>query len=410
MQNKLVVTIYLLFFSGFSFSQNQITIKGTLIDEEKNAPIPFANIYLNHKGTTSNQSGNFHLSFTQEKADTIIMISCIGYEKRKISVKQLSDLYNRIFLKPKTEVLKEVVVTSLSPVQILKKVEKKLSRNVNRKIFSGKLTIEQYLFDGADTLLGHSILSGLLNDRQVGYDSLKIYPKIQVEGLAVSTNFFFYDTIPNPIFPTTNSLSPYFLYFTEPVRNYFSKELIPFPRIFGEGFYSKTEIAIEGIQEFDGEKYYLISVVASSKQRDVAGYFLINTKDFGLKSVMIKGDNYDLSGNLFSKTHLSASYIKIDKKYFLSSFDLLLKRDTGNGAPIYYFNSVQLTDIKTKSIDKVPYKTMLKKNSTYKDLVNKAIINSSMDNQNNWSLLKTGSFIKPVRECAGCSTNDNSSQ
>ncbi|MFK8054921.1 MAG: carboxypeptidase-like regulatory domain-containing protein [Saprospiraceae bacterium] len=53
--------------------------------------VPFANVYVPSasKGTVSNMNGVFSLSLKQAAADSIVTISCIGYETKKLALRGL---------------------------------------------------------------------------------------------------------------------------------------------------------------------------------------------------------------------------------------------------------------------------------------------------------------------------------
>jgi hypothetical protein len=99
---KNLVGFFFLFLSTYSYSQ----LESVIINSETRESIPYVNIWVEGQniGTTSNESGTFHLSI-----DTtgVFIFSAIGYETRKIS----SDLIeNTVELKPSVSDLEEVVV------------------------------------------------------------------------------------------------------------------------------------------------------------------------------------------------------------------------------------------------------------------------------------------------------------
>ncbi|MBR9830703.1 carboxypeptidase-like regulatory domain-containing protein [bacterium] len=80
--------LLILFTPLITFSQN--SFKGVIVDTQ-NTPIQFASISINQSanGTYSNEKGIFHFDSIQP-TDTL-KISCIGYESRKICVKDIKD-------------------------------------------------------------------------------------------------------------------------------------------------------------------------------------------------------------------------------------------------------------------------------------------------------------------------------
>ncbi len=70
-----------LFFSNSLFSQT--TISGKIVDD-KNTPIPNANIYIDgtYDGATSNNLGEFSFTTTAEGNQTLV-ISALSFEQKK---------------------------------------------------------------------------------------------------------------------------------------------------------------------------------------------------------------------------------------------------------------------------------------------------------------------------------------
>jgi hypothetical protein len=414
-----MVVKFVFFLFAFSYycaiSQSLTTIQGQLLDLETNAPVVFANVYTNGSGTSSNQLGRFNLSFYADQKDTLLTISCIGYETKRISLKNFKK-ENVIFLEPKTEVLREVMITALTPKQILKKAEKALLRNFSTSAFSAKFELEQCIFeDDVERPLGYSHTNGLLNDRLV--DSAKVYPKVRIDSISISTGFLSYDTITNfgfnVVSPFAHSLSPYFFFSTlNPVKHFLSGS--PYQ----EEFFESVKITLEGMMAINGEEHYSISLVSKKpdKMYDKAGFFLINAKDFGIRNVVIKLNGYSPDGRVLGKAHVSASYEKIKGKYFLSNMDILLTKisnpmlsvGTTDMNKAFYINSIQMAEIKTKKIDRITKKSEMSKgrDAHYKNFPHLNVTSDSTGYVN-WSFIMNGDFLKPIRDCSSCELNAN---
>ena len=408
---------FLSFFCAFltyycAFSQFQTTIQGQLLDKETNVPVVFANIYMNESGTSSNQLGRFILSFNANQKDTLLTISCIGYETKRISSKN-DEKEVKIFLEPKTEILREVVITELTPKQIFKKAEKALLRNFSSPAFSARFFLEQYIIsDSAEMLLGFSHTNGRLNDKL--NDSAKVFPRIRLDSISVSECFLAYDTITNIGFNVVglaHSLSPYFfLSALNPVKHFLSKGS------YQDDFYESINITLEGIVDINGVEHYSISLVSnkSEKKHDKTGYFLINSKDFGIRNVVIKLNGYSPDGTVAGKAHVSASYEKIKSKYYLSNMDILITKNTnlnpGNDPQIFdkafYFSSIQFTEIKTKKIDRIKKGLPLTREAHYRVFPHTKIVSDSIT-PINWQYIKNGNFLLPTRDCFDCPLNKN---
>ena len=107
-----------------------VLIKGQILDQVNNAPIPFATLILKKEEIyrVADENGFFALSVKKTMMETAsVEISSIGYESKTIL---LSDLKDKIYLKDQFEELEEVVVTGyLSPKTILKKAVTKKKFN-----------------------------------------------------------------------------------------------------------------------------------------------------------------------------------------------------------------------------------------------------------------------------------------
>ncbi|NCI51002.1 carboxypeptidase-like regulatory domain-containing protein [Sediminibacterium roseum] len=95
------------------FAQAQKTMSGRIFSQDK-TPVAAANIYLSNtsKGTVSDENGVFVLrNFPEGKYELII--SCVGFELFRTLIGSDQSLDNVVvYLKPKTEELKEVVVAN----------------------------------------------------------------------------------------------------------------------------------------------------------------------------------------------------------------------------------------------------------------------------------------------------------
>ena len=105
----------------FGFSQSKGAISGVVFDKDNNEPLPFASITLkNHPiGTLSNENGEFDFYIPKSKRNDTIQVSFIGFINYEIPVSSaLSEL--NIQLQPSSEVLDEVVLSKLSPLDYIK--------------------------------------------------------------------------------------------------------------------------------------------------------------------------------------------------------------------------------------------------------------------------------------------------
>ncbi|MBF2708909.1 TonB-dependent receptor [Flavobacterium soyangense] len=108
MKSFLSITIF--FFTLISFSQT--TISGKIVDE-KNKPIPNANIYIygSYDGATSNNTGDFSFATTAEGNQTLI-ISALSFEIKKLEIVMNKYQSQTLVLKRIATELNEVLITA----------------------------------------------------------------------------------------------------------------------------------------------------------------------------------------------------------------------------------------------------------------------------------------------------------
>lgn len=94
------------------------SVKGKVFDASTGNPIPNASIYLNgsSKGTASNAAGEFTLYTTETNIP--LVISCVGYQTQTIN--NYSNKTLSIALRPRPQVLGEVVIGGMSREEQLK--------------------------------------------------------------------------------------------------------------------------------------------------------------------------------------------------------------------------------------------------------------------------------------------------
>ena len=119
--------VFFLLFVSFAINA-QITVKGVILDE-KNQPIPYANIIV-HKttlGTSSDFDGNFKITLKKNKGK--LQISLLGFKTvfKKVSKKTT---FIKIILKEEASQLNEIIIVT--------KPKKRLSKKCRHhfKIFS----------------------------------------------------------------------------------------------------------------------------------------------------------------------------------------------------------------------------------------------------------------------------------
>lgn len=143
MRKNIVVILILFFQTVYSQQEREIFnvgFKGIVLNSKTKSPVPFVNIFIKKKGIyrfcDEKGSFNFNLKVAFSKEDKVTL-SSIGYESLVLPLKKLQGVLK---LKPSTEELDEVVITSkkkkLSPIQVVKKVISLKKKNYPTKPFN----------------------------------------------------------------------------------------------------------------------------------------------------------------------------------------------------------------------------------------------------------------------------------
>jgi len=106
-------------------------INGIIKDSETHKPIEFVNIYFesdsinNSTGSISNEIGEFSLNYNENE----VTFSHINYESLKTN---LNEEFNEIILKPKNFVLDEIVISTVTPRNYLKKIIEETDNKIDK--------------------------------------------------------------------------------------------------------------------------------------------------------------------------------------------------------------------------------------------------------------------------------------
>lgn len=128
--NKIVFIVALTIFNFPLIAQNNSIISGVIINQEDDEPLPYASITLvNYAiGTISNEDGEFDFYVPKSKQNDTISVSFIGFNTVLIPVKGFKSPME-IRLNPATNLLDEVIVSRLSPLDYIEKALANLNQN-----------------------------------------------------------------------------------------------------------------------------------------------------------------------------------------------------------------------------------------------------------------------------------------
>jgi len=136
MKHLIIFYIFLLS-SFFGISQN---ITARLLDKNTQNPIPFAAIKTaEFNGVISNEEGYFTIN--EEKENSVITISCLGYKNKKLSIKDIKNLNFIIRLEESINELNTVYVSNKRPNadSIISRVRQNLSKNYDTKLYKHEI-------------------------------------------------------------------------------------------------------------------------------------------------------------------------------------------------------------------------------------------------------------------------------
>ena len=131
-----LVTLFLILFPFLTFAQQELRLRGVVLDQSSHKPIPFAAIQVEGKplGTVTNADGQFELLVADDFRDGTLVFSYLGYQPAKRKVSDLEGLKRiEIRLEPAAIALKEVVIDAkkkkLRPKRILRNAIEKIPSN-----------------------------------------------------------------------------------------------------------------------------------------------------------------------------------------------------------------------------------------------------------------------------------------
>ena len=179
-----------LFFS-LSLLQAQ-KVKGVVFDFDTKEAIAFANVYFNSSthGTTTDQNGHFILETNNYEGQGIV-ISCVGYDSWILADYE-SDMLYRIYLKPSSWLLKEIVISPNDlPREKKEKIFKKYflgsTRNARQCQIQNMEDVILVYQKESKTLEAYCYEPLIIHNQALGY---KI--KYFLDSFNVDRNYFFY--------------------------------------------------------------------------------------------------------------------------------------------------------------------------------------------------------------------------
>jgi len=129
-QIKILFILFLACINLPAIAQNNSVVSGVVKNQENDEPLPYASIALIKYaiGTISNEEGEFDFYIPKSKQNDTLSISFIGFNTYLIAVSDIKSPLE-IRLTPATNLLDEVILSRLSPLDYIKKALENLDQN-----------------------------------------------------------------------------------------------------------------------------------------------------------------------------------------------------------------------------------------------------------------------------------------
>lgn len=127
--DKYILPLFILFYLP-AYSQVTV-ISGEIKDSLTRQHVPYVHIVVAevNLGIISNSEGMFEIIMPEGYNKASITFSCIGYETRTISIDNLNNAKNTIFLKEATHTLDQLVITNISAREYIERSIKEIPEN-----------------------------------------------------------------------------------------------------------------------------------------------------------------------------------------------------------------------------------------------------------------------------------------
>lgn len=201
-----VFTIFLFIFLSFvGFAQNELIIKGLIVDNNTGEPLVFVNIGIEGTitGTASNVLGEFELRIPAELQQKNLYFSAIGYENRSIAVQQfVAQNMHTVSLAPLTYGIDDIEISTSS--RVLYRIVRDAARAVNQQfigqafqfstLYSNEIYNNKLLQTKRDLVVSVSDASGYGQKQNahkaVNYQFVNVKRNFEIEGLNDGTTLF----------------------------------------------------------------------------------------------------------------------------------------------------------------------------------------------------------------------------
>lgn len=353
-----IFTLIILFSISINFSFAKNIIKGKVVDSKSNLPLTAASILEEgtFNGSIANEFGEFFIDLKSLPAT--LVIDYIGYESKKVQVKNLSQKFIVIELEPTQTLVKPVIITTENP-----------ANRIMREVIKRKKTRLEGILSYKNDAYSRIVLE---NDKQI-VSILEVISEINWDKEKGSVEVIKSKKQTNNIDPSINSIEvgnvPNF--YEDDVEIMENDMVCPTnPKAFD---YYKFQLI--GERTFAGKIVYDIQVIPKSKiQPLLKGTLAVLDEDFVLLEVSLKPSEYVIFPTPIKGFDLvfTQQFRKFGEKYWLP-VDLRTKGElhigiTGFSLPPIKFS--QVSSLKNYELNvQIPETLFVKEKTVFEDSV-----------------------------------------
>ena len=381
---KRVVVLIIFSFLCFSIgsAQQNLQVKGIVIDMKNGNAVPFAHVGICDKaiGTVSNVDGAFILKIAPYYLNDTLCVSAIGFHTYKIVISKIQKDDDKIIeLIPQTSVLQEVIISDkkITGKRVVQKAIDRIYKNYPSKKFILDGYYKDYLKRNNEYI---SLLEGAFSVQDMGFRTLDTKTRLKIHQMRYSESYvknyekYLFKAADDTLKEVIEGVSPMFyaneffnMRYHNPIRN--KNDIVPFVGIFNDFSESNYEFDIAYYTYVDGEEVYVVTFKPKSEYNyqhiNVFGEIYIRVKDH---AIMKFNYNYYVIklGDERKMYELNLEYREYEGKMFLkyisyvNFFKIYLGYEIGE---ISQFREFFVTDIKYNTKENISKEESISKSS-----------------------------------------------
>lgn len=361
---RVLIILTLLSANLFTFAQQNIILKGKVVDAKTGEGVSFAHVGLCEKavGTVSNEDGVFELKIAPFLLYDTLCISAIGYEtfRESVEVVQKAEFFN-VDLQPFTSVLQDVIISDdrISGKRVLEKAINRIYKNNPTHTF----LLEGYYRDYLKKNNVHiSFLEAAIEVEDPGFRKTASKSKVRLKQLRFNDNYlknyetYLHKDPEDTLKVIMEGVSPIFfgneffnMRYHNPIRNLL--ENVPFVGQFSNFYESNYDFEIAFYTYVNDDEVYVIKFQPNPKYQylhiKALGEIYVRVKDYAIMKF-----NYNFYVSKFGDERkwyeLNVEYREFEEKMYLKyiSYVNYFKVYTGPEiAEVYQYREFFVTDI-----------------------------------------------------------------